>query len=342
MFRNKEDKKIIALVGGLSVLDLGAYLLLNTWWVLLAYWLVLFVPKGLIAPWNHHHQHCMTFKSTLLNRLLEISYGLHTGMTGNLWVLHHNLGHHVNYMDQAKDESRWRRKSGKRMGVVEYSLNVAVTSYYRAFQVGKRYPKHQRVFVTMAVLTFGLVAILTYLRPLPGLFVFVLPMISTLIYTSWVTYDHHAGLDGQDHYHASFNIMNRWFNRLTGNLGYHTAHHYKPGLHWSKLPALHAKIADQIDDEFFVKSTFDVLLPDDNPAVVVEGKPVVVVEDKPAVVIEVPVEVVGACTCGCEGTDWQDGEPNGLRPVLDPLAPSRTDRVCANKSLAADNASSGL
>ncbi len=266
MFRYKEDKKIVALVVGLTALDVLAYLFLNSPWILLAYWLLLFVPKGLVAPWNHHHQHCMTFKSPVLNRLLELSYGLHTGMTSNLWVLHHNLGHHVNYLDQSKDESRWRRKNGKRMGVIEYSLNVAVTSYYRAFQVGKRYPKHQRVFVVFSALTFGVVAAALFYRPVPALFVFVLPMISTLIYTSWVTYDHHAGIDGKDHFEASYNIMNRWFNRLTGNLGYHTAHHYKPGLHWSSLPELHAKIEDKIASKYFVKSTFDMFLPDDKSA----------------------------------------------------------------------------
>jgi fatty acid desaturase len=57
--------------------------------------------------------------------------------------------------------------------------------------------------------------------------------------------------------------MNRWFNYLTGNLGYHTAHHYKQGLHWSKLPALHDEIVHKIPDECMVKSTFDAFLPDD-------------------------------------------------------------------------------
>ncbi len=265
LFRHKEDRRIVAIAVALTALDFAVYFALSSAWMFAAYWLVMFIPKGLIAPWNHHHQHCMTFRSPVLNRLLELSYGLHTGMTSNLWVLHHNLGHHVNYRDQTKDESRWRRKSGKKMGVVEYTFSVTFTAHYRAFQVGKRYPKHQRVFLTFTALTWALVAALLVYKPWAGFFVFALPMVFTVLYTSWVTYDHHAGLDSDDHMEASYNILNRWFNRLTGNLGYHTAHHYKPGLHWTKLPALHEQIKERIPAHLMVKSTFDAFLPDDKP-----------------------------------------------------------------------------
>jgi fatty acid desaturase len=276
LFRHPEDKKPVAIFLALTALDFVAYFAIDNVWALLGYWLLMFIPKGLIAPWNHHHQHCMTFRSPVLNRLMELSYALHTGMTTHLWVLHHVLGHHVNFLDQTKDESRWRRKSGKNMGVIEYTISVTLTSYYRAFKVGQRYPKQQRIFLSFTALTFALVAALTYHRPFPALFVFILPMICTLFYTSWVTYDHHAGLDSQNHFGASYNIMNKWFNRLTGNLGYHTAHHYKQGLHWSKLPALHAEIVDQIPPELMIKSTFDAFLPDDKfvEASVADDEPV--------------------------------------------------------------------
>ncbi|WP_399323377.1 fatty acid desaturase [Thiomicrorhabdus lithotrophica] len=50
----------------------------------------------------------------------------------------------------------------------------------------------------------------------------------------------------------------KWFNTLTGNLGFHTAHHYKQGgVHRSKLPALHEKIKDKIPKECFKPSFFE-------------------------------------------------------------------------------------
>lgn len=264
-FRYAADRKPVFLILLMSLIDIAVFLLVANPWVLAGYWLFMITPKGLIAPWNHHHQHCMTFRQPVLNRLIEQVYALHTGMTTNLWVLHHVLGHHINYLDQSLDESRWKRKSGKKMGVIEYTLSVASTAYYRAFRVGRRYPKQQRLYLVCSAITFLLVAGLVAWRPIPALFIFVLPMVCTLLYTSWVTYDHHAGLEGEDHFSACYNILNPWFNRLTGNLGYHSAHHFKQGVHWSMLPELHAEIADRIAPECFVKSTFDVFLPGKEP-----------------------------------------------------------------------------
>jgi fatty acid desaturase len=47
---------------------------------------------------------------------------------------------------------------------------------------------------------------------------------------------------------ASRNRENRIYNLLTGNLGLHTAHHKRPGLHWSLLPVLHEEIRAEIPE----------------------------------------------------------------------------------------------
>ena len=67
-------------------------------------------------------------------------------------------------------------------------------------------------------------------------------MIVGLFLTAWATFDHHSNLDTKNEFEGSRNILNPFYNLMTGNLGYHTAHHVKHGLHWSKLPEYHASI----------------------------------------------------------------------------------------------------
>lgn len=251
LFRHHEDRIPVIIIMLLSTLDFAVYFIFDNIWLLLSYWLLMIWPKGIICAWNHHHQHTPTFKSEFLNRFLEQMYALHTGVTSKLWVLHHVLGHHHNYMDQNKDESRWKRKNGKPMGRIEYSINVAFTAYYRGYIVGKKHPRPLKIFLWATVVTLLLVTALFWYRPLPAFFCFILPMISSLLFTAWVTYAHHAGLDVDNVFEASYNNINPVYNLLTGNLGYHTAHHYKQGVHWSRLPELHEKIKDKIPSHLY-------------------------------------------------------------------------------------------
>lgn len=262
MFRHREDRLPVAIVAAIAVTDLAAYLLVDSLWALIAYYVVMTIPKGIVSAWNHHHQHALTFRSTTLNRLLEVVYGLLTGMPTNMWVLHHNLGHHPNFLDQRKDQSAWKRKDGSQMGELEYTIWIALTAYPRALRVGKRFPRLLTTFLIFGLLTWAIAGTLTWVRPTQGLLIYLMPMVSSVLFTTWVTYDHHAGLDTTEPMRGSFNIMNTWYNRLTGNLGYHTAHHHRPALHWSKLPALHARIEKDIPAECYTATIFDRFLPD--------------------------------------------------------------------------------
>ena len=246
MFKYAADRLPVAIILLLSVVDFSLYFLVENVWLLALFWIVMIVPKGKICGWNHHHQHTLTFKQRGLNRILEFFYALHTGVTTNLWMLHHVLGHHPNFMDQTKDESRWTTDAGDKMGELEYTFSVAKTAYSRGYEVGERYPKLQQIYVLYTSITFFAVAVLTYFNPVASLFLFILPMIGGLLLTAWATYDHHAGLSTENEFEASRNNLNRFFNITTGNLGYHTAHHHQQGVHWSLLPELHEKIKHKI------------------------------------------------------------------------------------------------
>jgi fatty acid desaturase len=255
-FRYKADVLPTVLIVLLFILDLIIFFTVSNKFFICT-WMLLVIPlKVCICSWNHHHQHLNTFKQTWANRILEVIYALHTGITTNAWMLHHVLGHHLNYLDQTKDESAWKRKDGRTMGEIEYTLNIAITGYLRAYRVGKQHLKHQRTFISMGLLVLALVSYLTYLNWFNTLMIFIIPMVHGLLATCWHTYFHHAGLDTDDHFHASYNIMDKYYNILTGNLGYHTAHHFKQGVHWSKLPELHSQIEHQIPKELYREPGF--------------------------------------------------------------------------------------
>ncbi|VAW56515.1 hypothetical protein MNBD_GAMMA07-2608 [hydrothermal vent metagenome] len=254
LFRHKEDRLPVLIILALTVVDFILYFTVDSAVFLFLYYVAMVIPKGTICAWNHHHQHLFTFRNTQLNRILEQAYALHTGVTTHLWRLHHVLGHHLNFLDQKKDESSWQRKDGSTMGVVEYTINVALTAYPRGYAVSKKHPKQQKAFVIYSIVTLLLVLLLVWHNPVAALFLFVLPMITSLLFTAYVTYEHHSGLDTQNEFEASNNNLNPLYNLFTGNLGYHTAHHHKQGVHWSKLPQLHASIADKIPPHLFRKS----------------------------------------------------------------------------------------
>lgn len=255
-FKYKEDRLPISIIFTFFIIDLIYYFNVDNI-LYLCLWTVLgIVIKGITAAWNHNHQHCNTFKQPILNRLLEIIFGMHTGICGHTWVLHHNIGHHANFLDQSKDESHWMNSKGERMMRLRYSLEIFITSYYRCFIVGLKHPKILKKFITMVSITAGIMIALTIYRPIPALIVLWIPATLSLLITADSTYWHHSGLDTKDQFAASRNSLSSiCFNKLTGNFGYHTAHHYKGGLHWTKLPALHEKIKHKIPDECYLAPT---------------------------------------------------------------------------------------
>lgn len=252
LFRHREDRVPVGLIAAFFACDVLAYGFVDSPALLLLWVMVGFIPRGAVCAFNHHHQHLTVFRSALLNRLLELVYGLQTGIISHGWVLHHSLGHHVNYLDQRADESRWRRADGTPMNEAEYSLVVGGTAYARVWKVARRTGKYTGIFLVMGMITLAIVAALVAYRPIPALLVFVAPMTIMLFYTAWATFTHHAGKKTSSHFVASNNILHRGYNILTGNLGYHTAHHYRPGVHWSKLPTLHDSIAHEIPADCYV------------------------------------------------------------------------------------------
>lgn len=256
LVRKKIDCYPIAAILLVLAIDLIVFLFSPSILFPIAWAIATLHVKGWICSWNHNHQHCKFFTQAWANRSIELVMGLHTGIVGEAWVLHHSLGHHLNYLDQSKDESAWKTKSGRLMSQLEYTLKVGIMAYPIALDVGKRHVKSRKKLIENIILTLLTLALLTTINWVNTLIIFVIPMILMFFVTVYVTYYHHAGLDEEDPYKATYNVTDRWYNFFTCNLGYHTAHHVRCGLHWSELPLFHEQIKDKIPAHLYREPGF--------------------------------------------------------------------------------------
>jgi fatty acid desaturase len=213
---------------------------------------LLFPLQVSLAPMCHNHHHLSTFRHALANRAFEVVMFLQLGMLPYVYTLHHNIGHHRHYLDQTRDTNRWRRADGTAMGPWEFAWVLCLHMYPTAVRIGRTHPAVFRKFRRMAWVCVGILLALVAIDPLNALLVFVLPLPAALLLQAQATYYQHVGLETDVPLRASRSAVDRVYNLRTMNVGYHAAHHRRPSVHWSKLPALHAELAADIPPELVV------------------------------------------------------------------------------------------
>lgn len=246
MLRNIRDWKPVAFILTIAIIQMGLFFLVENLFVV-AVAVIAMIPFQVSASaLNHNHHHCPTFRWGWMNRIYECMMFLQTGTTPFTWTLHHNIGHHENFLDQSKDTSPWKKRNGKIMSRTGYCVRNTLMMYPQAWMVGRDHPKLFFQFLAFIGISSLLLGAFILGSPLKAVLVFVVPMTLMLFILVDATYGHHAGLDTNDPYEATHNILDRHYNRFSWNLGYHTAHHLRPGLHWTHLPDAHKKILAQI------------------------------------------------------------------------------------------------
>ena len=194
----------------------------------------------------HNHHHVNIFTARPLNRLLEVVMYLQTGTSPYSWTIHHNIGHHHEYLNPARDPSAWKFADGRPMPRLYYDIVNAAMIYPEIWRIGRGYPvlftRFKRMFLLSNLVLLGFFLV----DPVMTLIVFVAPMLILLVLLLDNTFLQHSGLELDNHLVASRNVENRIYNLTSWNLGFHAAHHMRPGIHWTELPALHAQIRPQI------------------------------------------------------------------------------------------------
>ena len=195
----------------------------------------------------HNVIHCPMFRSRRLNDLNRLVLSCWYGQPVSVFVPVHNHAHHkhaqtrrdVTRSTKARgtwqlanlvQSTRWGREAGR-----------DVRAYLKAQAArGTRFAAQFRAeFIACAAFTLTLFALSWW----KALLYVIVPQIVGRFCIKAINFLQHDGcdyaLDGLDH---SRNFTGRAFNWFFLNNGYHTLHHMRPGLHWSLLPAQHARL----------------------------------------------------------------------------------------------------
>lgn len=207
---------------------------------------------------NHNHIHSSTFHSPFLNSVYEIFLSIARGHSAQTVYLPHNINHHsVN-----GGEGDWISPTHVNhqldwIAAVRYTLKSILTmNLERRKKENKLQMPYARRQSFQALVIWVTFFTLLTLKPLPTIIFIGLPWFIGAFMLVGVNLYQHAQCDPENPYGSSRNFISSIENFLFFNNGFHTVHHLAPGAHWSKLPAMHAQIADKIPRDLNQRSFF--------------------------------------------------------------------------------------
>ncbi len=203
---------------------------------------------------QHNHGHLPVFGSGALNSLYDTVLTLITGYPTALWQLHHNIGHHRNFLTPEDDVASIIDPSTQRPYTrLGYTVRGNLTIHRDALRIaraeaarGKPELLH-KLWLELGIQALVLFALGIVDPTLTVLFV-VIPNILAGALVWWESYVHHLGVPSTSIYDGSVTTTGKPFNHRNFNIGHHTAHHEKPTLHWSLLPGRTDVIAAKIPE----------------------------------------------------------------------------------------------
>lgn len=247
MLRYRADWRVLAYMVATTALFAGQWYYGIHW---LAYIAFLFFSIS-VAVITHNHMHLSIWTWRPLNILTDWWLTVFYGVPIFTWIPTHNLNHH-RYTNKEGDTSITYRHTEENnlLSLLSYP---SVSGYYQmthsVFPYMAKLRKTDKItFFLNWLQVFVLVAwIVTFfiLNWKMAILLVVIPQQVSAFVVFVFNYVQHVHTDEESRWNNSRNFMG--VNAFLFNNGYHTAHHERAGLHWSELPAEHARIAQHID-----------------------------------------------------------------------------------------------
>lgn len=234
------------------------------WPQLIGYTTVLGIYLGISAAVvAHNHNHSPTFHDKRANTVFSNIISVFYGYPVFVWIPTHNLNHHKLVNRPGDATITWRHTN--RHNIFVAATYFFVSAYHQSKlskayidQVRTKSARQYRAIVNQFVVWIGAYAGLLLLAvalqgPRLGLkawfFAVALPAFCALWTVHLFNYEQHVHTDPWSKYDHSRNFISPTLNFFLFGNGFHTAHHENPGLHWSELKQLDAKLAPRMVPE---------------------------------------------------------------------------------------------
>ncbi len=224
-------------------------------------WYAVF-PIILLMRWSHlvehNHAHLPIFHQDWLNEILGWMTFLNGGIALEFYRLQHVRTHHK-YTNQEGDwtspfQFEGCRYPDKPVNYWYYIFTYSIIGLCHCLTIILRQPGSRmfnRLLASVAVV--GSISVwLLYLDPWRFLLFFYVTWWAAYIGVPVNNWDHHVDCEYTDE-HTSANVDLRLLCRWLGfNIGYHSAHHWRPTLHWSRLEEFHnRRMANKIPTKYY-------------------------------------------------------------------------------------------
>ncbi|MBE0538859.1 MAG: fatty acid desaturase [Ignavibacterium sp.] len=248
MLKNKADVKSLIYIFITTILFIvqwgwiGVNSFIYTWYLFLSV---------AVSVMTHNHNHLPMWQSKTLNTITDWWLTVFYGFPIFAWIPTHNKNHH-RFNNRDGDDSITYRVSEKNNFLTLISYPT-ISGYYQQNAIF-RYLKDLKtnnkqkywLCISQYVILFLWIGGALLLDWQKALLFVVVPQQVSLFSVLIFNYVQHVHANEESEWNHSRNFTG-FLNFMLFNNGYHTIHHHKAGLHWSKVPEAHKEIEQNIN-----------------------------------------------------------------------------------------------
>jgi fatty acid desaturase len=242
--RDGADWRTLLFLAALAVLLAGRW----TGWLRHGLWLPAACLLAFIAcVIKHNHVHCRTFRGRVLNAAFGHVLSLLTGHPTTAIITAHNIRHH-RHNNSNLDWVRCSLVTFRRnwLNLLAFPFVSVATMRAEKGSDLRQWRGHHRSLYGQALaeraVLYAVMAALTLADWQATLRALVVPWLVGQWGIVTINLLQHQGCDPASQYDHSRNVTGALVNWFVLNNGFHTAHHLRPSLHWSRLPEYHRRV----------------------------------------------------------------------------------------------------